>query len=264
MTVLHHVLVSELEALARPDKYPMASKYDPRWVLGLDMGPHPLWQLEDLLADIRLRPGMRVLDLGSGRGATSVFLAQEFSVDVAACDLWVSAEEAHKVFDAAGVADRVKAVNADVCDLPFSDEEFDAIISIDAFEYFGTDVHLLPRLLRVLKPGGAIGMSTPALRLDPYEGPVPAYVWEVVGHEVAAWHSPGWWRRHWELSGLLEGVHARWQEGGRDDWLLWARATSARKTEHSDVIVDMLERDVDEQVGFTLISARKRGPVRLS
>ncbi|HLS41464.1 MAG TPA: hypothetical protein VK038_11955 [Ornithinicoccus sp.] len=41
------------------------------------MGPHPLWQLEDLLPDLALRPGDRVLDLGCGRGATSVFLARE-------------------------------------------------------------------------------------------------------------------------------------------------------------------------------------------
>ena len=31
---------------------------------------------------------------------------------------------------------------------------FDAIVSIDAWEYFGTDDHLLPTLLRVLRPGG--------------------------------------------------------------------------------------------------------------
>jgi len=23
---------------------------------------------------------------------------------------------------------------------------------------------------------------------------------------AAAWHTPEWWRRHWELSGLLEGI----------------------------------------------------------
>jgi ubiquinone/menaquinone biosynthesis C-methylase UbiE len=252
--------MNDIAELCRPDRYPRASGYDPLWVLELDMGPHPLWQLEDLSQDLGLKPGMRVLDLGSGRGATSVFLARECDVDVVACDLWVPAEQAAEVFAVAGVADRVVAVSADVRDLPFSDAEFDAIVSIDAFEYFGTDVHLLPRLLRVLKPGGSLGMSTPALRVDPYEQPVPAYVRDVVGPEAAAWHSPQWWQRHWEMSGLLEDVRARWQEGGRDDWLLWARAGREHTGEGSDAVVDMLEKDVDEQIGFTLISARKREP----
>jgi ubiquinone/menaquinone biosynthesis C-methylase UbiE len=257
---MHHGRVSEIERLVRPEKYPLSSKYDPRWVLSLDMGPHPLWQLEDLIGDTGLRPGMRVLDLGSGRGATSVFLARELGVDVVACDLWVAAEEAQEVFEEARVADRVTAVNADVRELPFSDQEFDAIISIDAFEYFGTDVHLLPGLLRVLKPGGPIAMSTPALRLDPYDQPVPADIWDLFGYEVAAWHTPAWWQRHWELSGLLEDVHARWQEGGRDNWLWWQRASGIYKGEDPDVVIDILERDVDELLGFTLIWGRKRDP----
>src|SRR5436305_1239178 len=83
-----------------------------------------------------------------------------------------------------GVADQVKAVNADVRSLPFADEQFDAVVSIDAFEYFGTDVRLLPTLLRVLRAGGRLGMSTPALRIDPYDGPVPEYV-----REVAEWEA---------------------------------------------------------------------------
>jgi hypothetical protein len=59
------------DELRRPDRYPLSSRYDPEWLLALDMGPHPLWQLEDLLPDVALRPGQRVLDLGCGRGATS-------------------------------------------------------------------------------------------------------------------------------------------------------------------------------------------------
>ncbi|MFB6805181.1 hypothetical protein [Streptomyces sp. NPDC056387] len=41
------------------------------------MGPNPLWLLEDLAGDRDPRSGMKALDLGSGKGATSVFLARE-------------------------------------------------------------------------------------------------------------------------------------------------------------------------------------------
>jgi cyclopropane fatty-acyl-phospholipid synthase-like methyltransferase len=65
--------------------------------LRLDMGPHLLWLLEDLCRDLDLTAGMRVLDLGSGNGATSVFLAREFGVDVVASDWWVEAATAAAV-----------------------------------------------------------------------------------------------------------------------------------------------------------------------
>lgn len=157
--------------LNRPDRFPRSSRYDPDWVPGLDMGPHPLWQLEDLLPDLRLRPGDRVLDLGCGRGATSVFLAREADVFVSAFDRWVEEEDLHAVVNAADLATRISVSVGDVRHLPFDDAEFDAVVSVDAFEYFGTDVQLLPALLRVLKPGGRIAVSTPALKVDPYSGP---------------------------------------------------------------------------------------------
>lgn len=87
----YHIVgrVEGMKSLRRPDRFPLSSNYDPDWVLGLDMGPHPLWQLEDLMAHLQVQPGDRVLDLGCGRGATSVFLAREFDLQVVAVDRWV-------------------------------------------------------------------------------------------------------------------------------------------------------------------------------
>ncbi len=221
------------------------------------MGPHPLWQLEEMLPALALRPGKRVLDLGSGRGATSVFLARECGVTVTACDLWVGTEEVEEVLREAGVEDSVTAVNADVRRLPFRHDEFDAIVSIDAFEYFGTDVHLLPVLLRVLKPGGAIGMTTPGLKSDPYEGQVPDKVWSLIGYEVAAWHTPDWWHRHWELSGLLEGIETSWQQDGLENWIVWARAVHEVKGGEEAPVLTMLH-ETDGQIGLVSATARKR------
>ncbi len=75
------------------------------------MGSHPLWQLEDLLNDLRLQPGSRVLDLGCGHGATSVYLARECNVEVTAIDLWVGEDELRAHLRAAGVSVRVTAMN---------------------------------------------------------------------------------------------------------------------------------------------------------
>jgi len=129
----------------------------------LEMGPNPLWLLEDLCGELDLRDGMRVLDLGSGRGATSVFLAREFGVDVVAVDLWVAPQEATAVFADAGVTGSVRAVQAEAHALPFPAGYFDAIVSVDAFEYFGTADSYLAYITRFLKPGGQLGVATPAM-----------------------------------------------------------------------------------------------------
>jgi SAM-dependent methyltransferase len=250
--------VSAISALSRADRYPLSSRYDPRWVIELEMGPHPLWQLEDVLPALALEPGSRVLDLGCGRGATSVFLARECGVTVTACDLWVSAAEIQGVLREAGVDRSVTAVNADVRHLPFADDEFDAIVSIDAFEYFGTDVHLLPTLLRVLRSGGAIAMTTPGLEPDPYEAPVPDGVWSVWGHEVAAWHTPEWWRRHWELSGLVDGIEGAWLPDGRENWIRWMEAVQCVRGEREASVLDLLQGEAGVRMGFVSVTARAR------
>lgn len=100
-----------------------------------------------------------------------MFLAREFGVDVVAVDLWISDAEVRGTIEAAGVGARVETVQADARDLPFDEHQFDVIVSVDAFEYFGTDVRFLPGLLRCLRPAGRIAVSTPALRVDPYESP---------------------------------------------------------------------------------------------
>jgi cyclopropane fatty-acyl-phospholipid synthase-like methyltransferase len=56
-------------------------------------GANALWLTEWLAVAKDLRPGMRVLDLGCGRGSSSIFLHREFGVQVWATDLWFSASE---------------------------------------------------------------------------------------------------------------------------------------------------------------------------
>ncbi|MDF2710948.1 MAG: hypothetical protein K0R62_6600 [Nonomuraea muscovyensis] len=253
--------VTALDDLVRPARYPRSSAYDPAWLLRLDMGPHPLWLLENLVGDLELRPGMRVLDLGSGKGATSVFLAREFGVRVVAADWWVDAGEAAAVFAEAGVGGQVEAVRAEAHTLPFEEESFDAIVSIDAFEYFGTADGYLPYLVRFLRPGGQLGMATPGMTREVRDmGAIPPHIKKVVGWEAIAWHTAPWWRFQWEITELVTVTSARLQEDGWHDWLLWARACAEVAPDgpgpHQPVI-DMLTEDDGEFLSFALVTARK-------
>jgi cyclopropane fatty-acyl-phospholipid synthase-like methyltransferase len=251
---------SAIDALIRPDRYPRSSGYDPGWLLGLDMGPNPLWLLEDLARDLDLRPGMRVLDLGSGKGATSVFLAREYGVRVVAADWWIAPETAESVFAAAGVAGEVTAVRAEAHQLPFEEGSFDTIVSIDAFEYFGTADGYLPYLVKFLRPGGQLGVATPALTREVRElGAIPAHIEKVVGWEAMAWHTPDWWRFQWETTGLVTVTSARFQEDAWRDWLLWTRACAEHRPDggaEQRPVIEMLTADAGAFLSFALLGAR--------
>lgn len=252
--------------LVRPERYPRSSRYDPAWLLGLDMGPNPLWMLEDLCQDLDLRPGMRVLDLGSGMGATSVFLAREFGVQVVAADLWVSPDTAAATFAEAGVVDLVQAVKAEAHTLPFAAASFDAIISVDAFEYFGTADSYLPYLAGFLKPGGQLAMATPGMTREVRElGAIPEHIKACVGWEAIAWHTAEWWRFQWEVTELVTVTSARLQPDGCDDWLRWTRAVLEQATENRETtqsVITMLEADQGEYLSLALVTARKNGSAR--
>ena len=215
------------DLLSLPDRYPRSSTYNPEWVLSLDMGPNLLWQLEEIWTDLDLRPGHNVLDVGPGRGATSVFLAREADVKVDALDLWITAEEAAENYRTAGVDQHVTPLHGDVRTLELAEAKYDTIVSFDAWEYFGTDVYFLPRLVRALKPGGVLGFATPSLREDPYlSEPLPALA-DVAAFEVLTWHPADWWAKHTALTGNLTGVRAWVPSDSLELWLRWEDAVES-------------------------------------
>ena len=239
------------------DDFPRSNKYDAKWLVDLDMGPHPLWLLEDLANDLDLRPGMRVLDLGSGLGATSVFLAREYGVQVVAVDLWVDPTEAGEVFSKEGVDGQVLPMRVDAGALPFGRASFDVIVSIDAWEYFGTGDHYPPYLATFLKPGGQLGVATPALTTEVRElGAIPDHIDKVVGAETAAWHTAEWLRSQWDFSRAFTSVTAREQADGCANWLLWERAVMELKGRMSSPVQQMLEADGGAFVTFAMVTGR--------
>jgi SAM-dependent methyltransferase len=248
----------EALGLLRRPEYPRSSKYDPEWLLELDMGPNPLWLLDDVCDALQLSPGMLVLDLGSGKGASSVFLAREFGVHVWAVDLWVDPNTAAQVFRGAGVANQVHALRAEAHTLPFARETFDAIVSIDAFEYFGTSDTYIKYISSFLKPGGQIGMATPGLTRELRDlGTVPAHIQEAVGADALAWHTAEWWRFQWEMSGCVKVTDAHLKNDFWQDWLIWSRASAMYrgKLPDEDRSARMLEQDRGALVSFAVVAA---------
>lgn len=246
------------ERLARPG-YPRSSAYDPWWVVE---NRHPIWLAESLSEVLALPPGSHVLDLGCGKAVTSIFLAREFDVRVTAADLWIAVEENRARISGAGLDHAVTAIHAEAHALPLEKEAFDAIVSFDAYHYFGTDDLYLSYIAGFLKPGGSIGIVVPGVAAEFDE--VPPHL--LPGWEPAFWsfHSHGWWRRHWERSELVTVAHAdRVPEGWRQ-WRDWLRLCMSLDTPPLFAgynplrEVEMLEADAGRTLGFSRIVAVKR------
>jgi len=235
---------------------PRSSGYAPRWAIDNLMGPNVLWLTEGLTDALALTAGMRVLDLGCGKAISSIFLAREFEVQVWATDLWIKPSENWERIREAGVDDRVFPINAEAHALPFAEGFFDVIVSMDAYHYFGTSDLYLPYVVRFLHPDGQLGIVVPGLRheLDALPPPRLAPYWDP---DFCSFHSPDWWRRHWERSQAATVERADWLPHGWDDWLLWDRACAAAG-HGSEREIHLLEADGGELLGFSRVVARRR------
>lgn len=250
-------------ALLHVPRFPRSSRYDPFWVLENQMGPNALWLLEWLTEELCLEPGMRVLDLGCGRAMTSVWLARELGVKVWAADLWIGPDQNYRRAVEAGVGDLVCPMRVEAHALPFARGFFDAVVSVDAYTYFGTDDLYLPYLAGFVRRGGSIGVVVPGL-VRPLPKAVPAHLvrpqrngkrfWE---DECACFHTPSWWRRSWAASGRVADVKADLLPDGWRYWRDFEEAVQLSGKARFPSDAEALSRDRGRYLGFVRLTARR-------
>jgi SAM-dependent methyltransferase len=107
---------------------------------------------------VKLSPGQKVLDVATGSGGPAIFLAKETGCQVVGIDInETGIQNAQRLAAEHGLADRVTFSLADASEpLPFPDETFDAILSIDSINHFKDRGNVLKEFRRVLKTGGRV------------------------------------------------------------------------------------------------------------
>jgi len=132
-------------------------------VLGRDYGGTS-WTTRDeadrMAEHLALRPGMQLLDIGSGAGWPGLYLAQTTGCEVTLADvplagLRVAAERAA----ADALVDRTRVVAADGAHLPFADESFDALSHADVLCCMPAKMEMLCECRRVARAEAVMEFS---------------------------------------------------------------------------------------------------------
>lgn len=206
-------------------KYLKSEKYNTPALQAKIMGPNPVKLEEELLLDHKIPEGAVVCDLGSGQGLTSVFLAKEYGFTVYAADLWSDPEENRAFFDEMGLTrEQIVPVKADAENLPFEKEFFDAVVSIDSYNYFGRDSRYLDeKLLPFVKSGGYLYIAIPGMKKDCHENLPQELLLSWTPEQLDYMHDVRYWRDIVGKSCDAEIVSVHEMESNEEVWADWLR-----------------------------------------
>ncbi|WKX69363.1 cyclopropane-fatty-acyl-phospholipid synthase family protein [Streptomyces sp. XD-27] len=113
-------------------------------------------QVADKVTDV-LTTESTVLDLGSGYGGPTRYLAERFGCRVIALNLSEAQNQRHRATNAKrGLDGLIEVVTGSFQDIPYKDRRFDVVWSQEAFCHSGDRARVLSEAVRVLKPEGAL------------------------------------------------------------------------------------------------------------
>lgn len=206
-------------------KYPKSEKYMGNDYMKYIMGPNPLKLCEELLAEHQIPAGARIMDLGSGEGLTSAFLAKEYGFTVYAADLWSEPESHYPLFEQFGLTrEQCIPVKADANDLPFEKEFFDSVVCVDSYNYFGRDpAYLDEKLLPFVKSGGMIYAAVTGMKQDCHDDIPEVLLRSWNAEQLEYIHDAQYWRNMVSQSRDCEVVSVHEMRSNAEVWADWLK-----------------------------------------
>lgn len=124
--------------------------------------------IEELLRWANPQQVNQILDVGCGIGGSSLYLAEKFHASATGITLSpVQANRAKERAVAAGLSEQTCFQVADALAMPFADESFDFVWSLESGEHMPDKQKFLQECYRVLKPGGMFVFVTWCHRATP-------------------------------------------------------------------------------------------------
>lgn len=117
--------------------------------------------IEELLNWSKIDRAEKIVDVGCGIGGSSLYLAEKYQAKVQGITL--SPQQAKRATERAkeaNLAERVSFQVADALEMPFADNSFDLVWSLESGEHMPDKTKFLQECYRVLQPGGKLVMVT--------------------------------------------------------------------------------------------------------
>jgi arsenite methyltransferase len=152
-----------------------------------------------------LEEAQKVLEVGCGIGVGPAYIVKRFGCQVMAVDIsekmlsWARQRARRE-----GVLDRIAFRKADVRELPFDDDRFDAVIVESVLAFVEDKQAAVQELIRVTKPGGHLGLNESYWTQPPPPELLSHSLY--IGPEII---TEAEWRGIWEATSLEERtIHA--------------------------------------------------------
>ncbi len=231
----------------------LSKKYDQKFVLENLMGPDSMLIMEELVQSLELRKGMKVLDLGCGKGLTSILLAKEYGVTVFATDLWIDASENWDRICLMGLEDKIIPIHAEAHHLPYADNFFDVAVSVDAYHYFGTEKKYFKDFFAPLvKKGGQLAIAVPGLTRE-FENGVPDNLKPFWVDDMNTFHTHQWWKDLWIKSEVVEVTEAKDFKCHHEAWQNWLSCDN----EYAKDDIAFFNADTNNDLAIVSVVAKK-------
>jgi ubiquinone/menaquinone biosynthesis C-methylase UbiE len=126
--------------------------------------------------------GKKILEVGSGTGRDSIYLAKLGAECVLLDYIDASLQTACTIANKEGIS--IKTIKADANNIPFESEYFDMVFSQGFLEHFIEPLALLKEQIRVLKKGGFLLIDVPQ----------KYHIYTIIKHILMLMHrwTPGW------------------------------------------------------------------------
>ncbi|XP_017460771.1 PREDICTED: phosphomethylethanolamine N-methyltransferase-like [Rhagoletis zephyria] len=129
------------------------------WIFGDEyLSTGGLQTTKEIVPRLELKPGQRVLDIGSGLGGHDFYMAAEYGVYIDAVDLSKNMMDIAMAYHAQkpAIKDRINFRLCDVMTTDFPEAYYDVVYSRDALLHIKDKPALFAKFFKWLKPGGRV------------------------------------------------------------------------------------------------------------